>query len=228
MSLYNFYRSKEWLHLLDYLKSTRVDEQGYIICEYCGKPIVKAYDCIGHHKEPLTENNYIDRCISLNPENIMLIHHRCHNMIHNKLSYSNRQIFVVWGAPLSGKITYVQEAITPGDLIVDMDNIWQCVSGQERYIKPNRLKSTVFSVRDLLIENIRTRSGKWMNAYIIGGYPMESERERLINMLGAREIYIDADYQSCVDRLLTIEDTRDKEQWKSYIDDWFRKFNNAY
>lgn len=44
MSLYNFYRSDNWLNLLKVLKLQRVDTNGNIICEYCGKPIVRAYD----------------------------------------------------------------------------------------------------------------------------------------------------------------------------------------
>ena len=57
MSLYNFYRSKEWERLLIVLKNERVDNAGNIICEHCGKPIVRAYDCIGHHKIELTKEN---------------------------------------------------------------------------------------------------------------------------------------------------------------------------
>ena len=61
MSLYNFYRSKEWTDLLEILKLERVNAEGFIICEHCDKPIVKAYDCIGHHKIELTEQNYKEK-----------------------------------------------------------------------------------------------------------------------------------------------------------------------
>ena len=70
MSLYNFYRSDNWTNLLKVLKLQRVDTNGNIICEYCNKPIVRAYDCIGHHKVELTEENYTDADISLNPDSI--------------------------------------------------------------------------------------------------------------------------------------------------------------
>ena len=84
MSLYNFYRSKQWENLLQVLRNERIDAEGNIICAHCGKPIVRKYDCIGHHVIELTEENYTDANISLNPENIKLVHHRCHNLIHNK------------------------------------------------------------------------------------------------------------------------------------------------
>ena len=228
MSLYNFYRSKEWVNLLKILRNERIDESGNIICEHCGKPIVKAYDCIGHHKIELTEENYTDYNISLNPDNIALVHHRCHNFIHNKLSYSGRQVYVVYGSPLSGKSSYVAEAMTEGDLVIDMDSIWQCVSGCDRYIKPNRLKSVVFAVRDNLLESVKYRRGKWLNAYVIGGYPYKAERDRLVDSLSAREIFIDTDRDTCINRLLACEDNRNKAEWTRYIDDWWLQYSGGY
>ena len=227
MSLYNFYRSKEWVDLLQVLKNERIDAQGNIICEHCGRPIVRAYDCIGHHKIELTEENYTDYNISLNPDNIALVHHKCHNIIHNKLYSGNRQVFIVYGSPLSGKSSYVAEAMSEGDLIIDIDSIWQCVSGCDRYVKPNRLKSVVFAVRDNLLESVRYRRGKWLNAYIIGGYPYKAERDRLIDTLGAREVFIDTPKEECINRLLACED-RDTEQWIKYIDDWWLQYSGGY
>lgn len=84
-TLSTFYKSREWGKLLSVIRTEWINEQGEIICAYCGKPIVKKYDCIGHHKIPLTEDNVDDVSISLNPENIDLLHHRCHNKIHNNI-----------------------------------------------------------------------------------------------------------------------------------------------
>lgn len=228
MSLYNFYRSDNWTNLLKVIKSERLDSDGFNICEYCGRPIVRAYDCIGHHKIYLTEENYIDANISLNPDNIQLVHHICHNKIHDKLSYSGRQVFIVYGSPLSGKSSWVKESMTQGDLIIDMDNIWSCISGCDRYVKPNRLKAIAFSVRDNLIDSIKYRRGKWTNAYLIGGYPYKAERDRLIDTLGAREIYIDTSKEECIKRLEACSDGRDKEEWLKYIDDWWLQYQGGY
>lgn len=227
MSLYNFYHSKEWVNLLKLLRNERIDSSGYIICEHCGKPIVRAYDCIGHHKIELTEENYTDYSISLNPDNIALVHHKCHNIIHNKLYSGCRQVYLVYGSPLSGKSSYVREAMVEGDLVIDLDNIWQCVSGCDRYTKPQRLRSVVFSVRDNLLESVKYRRGKWLNAYIIGGYPYKAERDRLVDSLGAREIYIDTDKETCYKRLYDCED-RDLSLWSKYIADWWLQYDGGY
>lgn len=225
-TLDTFYRSDKWRTLVTALRLERINEDGDTICEYCGEPIVRAYDCIGHHKEELDEDNVNDAMISLNPENIMLVHHRCHNRIHKKFYHGEdvRQVYLVYGSPMSGKTTWVREAQNVGDLIVDMDSIWQCISGQERYEKPGVLNANAFGVRDRLIEDVRYRRGKWRNAYVIGGYPLISERERLCRMLRAREVYIDTTEEECMRRLEQAEDGRDKEKWRAYIEEWWRRY----
>ena len=228
MSLYNFYRSDKWENLLRVLKNERVNYEGYVICDYCGKPIVKAYDCIGHHVIHLTEENYTDYNISLNPELIQLVHHKCHNIIHDRLGMNTqRQVFLVYGSPLSGKSTWVKDNMTEGDLVIDIDSIWECVSGQDRYIKPNRLKSVVFAVRDNLLESVKYRRGKWLNAYVIGGYPYQGERDRLIDTLGAREVFIDTPKEECLTRLGNCED-RSFKDWEKYITDWWLQYQGGY
>lgn len=224
-TLDTFYQSKEWRKFREIVIQDRLTEQGYTVCEHCGKPIVRAYDCILHHCNTfLTEDNVNDVSISLNPDNIQLLHHRCHNLVHNKLGYKRREVFLVYGAPLSGKTSWVAESISEGDLVVDMDSIWQCVSGCDRYVKPPRLNAVVFGVRDYLIESIRVRRGKWNNAYLVGGFPLCSERERLCKTLGAREIYIEASKEECLARLEQTADGRDKDAWAEFIEEWFTRF----
>lgn len=221
-----FYTSRTWVDFLQVLKMQRLDENGQIICEHCGKPIVKKYDCIGHHKIELNEQNVHNAEIALNPENIALVHHVCHNRIHNKLGYKPRSVYIVYGAPLSGKTTYVSEIAEQGDLIIDMDNIWQCISGQPRYIKPPCLNDIAFSVRDTLLEGVKYRRGRWLNCYIIGGYPLVSERERLCKELGAKLIYVEATERECLARLEVCEDGRKKAEWEKFIKSWFFQNGN--
>ena len=225
-TLANFYKSDAWYNLTQFIKSERINENGDLICDYCGEPIVRAYDCICHHVIELDEGNVNDAMISLNPDNIQLVHHKCHNRIHNKFRLDNtiRQVYLVYGSPLSGKTTWVNEVQNAGDLIIDMDSIWQCVSGLNRYEKPARLNQCVFGVRDRLIEDVKYRRGKWLNAYIIGGYPLISERERLCKELGAKEIFVDTSRNECIERLMRIDDGRNKEKWLHYINEWWKKY----
>lgn len=219
----DFYRSDEWRNCRAIVINDRLKD-GITICEYCGKPIISAYDIIGHHIIPITPENVVDCNISLNPDNIMLVHHKCHNIIHNKLGYKNKEVYIIYGSPLSGKTSYVDSIKQEGDLIIDMDNIWQCISGCDRYVKPKRLNAVAFSVRDNLIECVKYRKGKWQNAYIIGGYPLISQREALAKELGAKLIYIDTSRAECLKRLSN-DNERNFEEWSAYIDDWWEKFS---
>lgn len=219
-----FYKSKEWIELTQIIRLHRMNSNGALICEHCGKPIVAKYDCICHHITELTEANYTNAAIALNPDNIMLVHHRCHNKIHNKLGIGKKSVYIVYGSPLSGKSTFVKDNMDYGDYVVDVDNIWKCISYNNKYIKPNRLKSCVFSIRNYMIDMVRIRQGNWLTAWIIGGYPLISERERLCNTLNAREIFIDTPKEECIKRLHENPDGRDIDEWTRYIEDWWEKF----
>lgn len=223
VTLQNFYKSKEWEKLIALIRMERVHEDGHIYCEQCGRPITDKYDCIGHHKIFLTEDNVNDANIALNPDNIMLVHHKCHNHIHNKFGWTKKEIFLVYGSPLAGKTSYVESVREEGDLIVDIDRIWECVSGCPSHVKPKRLNGIVFGLRDRLMEMVKYKVGKWNNAYIVGGFPLISERERICKELGAREVFIDTPKEECIARLKAAKD-RPIDEYEKYIEEWWKRY----
>lgn len=223
-TLETFYKSKEWQSFRDRVIADRINADGFIICEHCGKPILNKYDCIAHHcRTFLSEENINDYEISLNPENIALVHHACHNRIHDKLGYIRKEIYLVYGPPLSGTAEYARGNASAGDLILDMDAIWECISGQPRFIHPGRLNAVAFGIRDYILDCVRVKRGKWNNAYITGGFPLISERERIIKETGARVVFIDASIDACRAELENRQEIQDKVAYSEYIDDWFRK-----
>ena len=213
-TLSTFYKSKEWLDLLEVLKLERTSKSGYLLCEYCALPITKKYDCIGHHKTELTEANVNDVEVSLNSDNIMLIHHRCHNRIHERFGGFKQRVYIVYGSPCAGKSTWVNTVAYDDDLIVDMDKLWECICLCDKLHKPNRLKANVFGLRDTLLDQVKCRTGMWRNAYVVGGYPLASDRERLSKLLGAELIFIDEDEETCLSRC-------ENEKWKEFVREWF-------
>lgn len=217
--LYSFYRSREWVALLRTIKLERVNEDGQLICEHCGKPIVRAYDAIGHHKIELTEDNVNDAEISLNPENIAMLHHVCHNRVHGKFGHKKKEIFLVYGAPLSGKHEWVDSNLTGGELVINIDDIWMALSGMPRYQKPGRLNAVVFQIHRDLLDAARTRLGKWDVCYIVGGYPLMTERERICRDYGAREVRIESTREECLARAKDLG----LADYDKYIDEWFRR-----
>lgn len=175
-----------------------------------------------HHKEELTEDNVDDVNVSLNPDNVECIHFKCHNKEHKRFGFSGqivKQVFIVYGSPLSGKTTWVKDNATSKDLIVDIDSLYEAVSNAPRYEKPRAVSSLVFDLRDTLLDRIKVRSGKWENAYIIGGYPLEAERQRLSERVNAdRIILIESTQAECLQRA---EESGRPDEWKSYIKEWF-------
>ena len=217
-TLKTFYKSTEWTNLLEIIKLERINSNNELICEYCNKPIILKYDCIGHHKIELTESNVNNYNISLNPDNIMLVHFRCHNQIHKRFGYEpHKRIYIVYGSPCSGKSTWVNSVATDEDIIVDIDKLWEAVSICDKFHKPNRLKANVFGLQDVLLDQIRTRTGKWFNAYIVGTYPLKMDRLRLAQRLNAELIYIECDKETCLSRAKT-------KEWKDFIIKWFENF----
>lgn len=216
-SLQTFYKSKQWEKLRAQIMQERTQKDGTIICAHCGKPILKRYDCIAHHKTELTEENVNDLEISLNPENIELIHFKCHNEEHERFGGFSQTVYLVYGSPCAGKTTFVQENARPDDLILDLDKIWTAISISDREHKPDRLKANVFGIRDAVIDQIRTRTGNWRTAYVIGTYPLRSDRDRLCDLLRAEEIFIDTDMATCISRA-------PNDKWRGYIEEWFEDF----
>lgn len=213
-SVSEFYKSREWEKLLEILKLERVDDKGQVICSYCHKPITRKYDCIGHHRVELTEQNVNDPDISLNPDNISLVHFRCHNKIHRRFEGFYQQVYLVYGSPCAGKTTWVDSVANDDDLIIDIDRIWECLCNSDRYHKPNRIKANVFGVRDALLDQVKVRKGMWRNAYIIGAYPLRTDRDRLCSLLRAREVFIAETKETCMGRA-------ENDEWKKFIENWF-------
>lgn len=224
-SLPQFYNSQEWRSFRLALIHERTSADGILYCEYSGKPLLQTFDIVAHHKVPLTMKNVNDYSISLNPSNIMLVSQKAHNELHKRFGYcTERKVYFVDGAPCSGKTSIVNSIKGNSDLIVDIDNIWECVTGI-RYEKPNALKTNVFSLRDCLLDMVKTRAGKWERAFVIECAPHKSERERKIQMLGAERIHIDTPQAECIKRLHKDESRRDvREQWQKYIEDYFNKY----
>lgn len=77
----------------------------------------------------------------------------------------------------------------------------------------------------LLLDNIKTRLGKWSSAWVIGGYADRYKRERLVHELGAELVFCDVDIEECLRRLEIDEDRRyRKHEWSEYIYKWFDSY----
>lgn len=227
-SLAQFYNSEIWRNFRLSLIAERTNkEDGVLYCEYSGAPITDLTTCVAHHKTPLTMENVNDFNISLNPSNIMLVTHKAHNEIHNRFGHSaGRKVYYVYGAPCSGKTTFVNNMKGNSDIVCDMDNIWQCITGGARYDKPNALKTNAFELQRCILDMIKNRVGKWERAWVIDGGAAKTPRNNRVDVLGAEVIFIDTDKETCLKRLANDNKRTpaQKAEWQTYIEKWFNEY----
>ena len=213
--IHQFYCSKAWKDLAFKLKIERGGK-----CERTGEIFSDMSQLIAHHKIPLTEENVNIPEIALNPDNIEIISFKEHNEEHVRFGTA-KKVIIIWGSPMSGKTTLVRQLVRRGDLVLDIDALWQAISCGPLYDKPDRLRFNIFALRDHLLEQIKTRHGQWGCAYVIGGYPDLGERESLARLLGAELIYCDSTREECLARAMRERPAA----WVQYVNDWWNIFD---
>lgn len=220
-ALRTFYSADIWIAL----RLRLILERG-LTCQHCGKPVVRAEDLTLHHIVELTPENVHDANIALNPDNLLLVHHGCHNRIHRRARHTGqREVVIVYGPPLAGKKTYVHANMEDGDLVLDIDALFSALSALPWYIKPDGLLPIARGLFNQTLDYIKTRYGRWSTAWVIGGYPDKYKREKLAHELGADLVYIEATKDECIARLAHDDGRRDKaEEWTRYIERWFEDY----
>ena len=116
--LQRFYASARWRGLREMLI---VERHG--LCDRCGKDFSDdTSKLIAHHKEHLTDETLKDPAVAVDPQNIEVLCPKCHAHYHPERGFvkKQKQVFIVYGSPLSGKTTYVRQNMEVGDLVVDL------------------------------------------------------------------------------------------------------------
>lgn len=233
----SFYAGDDWAACKAQVLKERLKGNA-VYCEHCGEVILKEFNpkeknnagaMVFHHITHLTDANFNNAAISINPRNIAILHWHCHNVVHNRFTGQNtrpeKKIYLITGAPCSGKTTFVRERMEAGDLVIDIDDIWQITSGQPRYTKPPAIKPLVFAARDALEEQVSMGAGTWRNAFIIRGLPLSLDRQRAAEKLGAEVITIDTPKEECLRRLHENPQGRDIAEYEKHINNYFMMFS---
>ncbi len=196
--IHAFYCRKDYL---DLAQACKIKSGG--VCAKCGG-VFDISELRPHHKVELTLDNIDDVNVTLNPDNIEVLCHDCHNAAHKRFGYAvgAKHVYLVYGSPCAGKTTYVNSVATRNDLIVDLDKIHRAICICGLYDKPDATKRVAFNVRDYLLDEVRTATPrrKWQDAYIIGTYPDRIDRDMFVQDYGAELVHIDTSKEECIKR----------------------------
>lgn len=196
--IHAFYCRKDYL---DLAQACKIKSGG--VCAKCGG-VFDISELRPHHKVELTLDNIDDVNVTLNPDNIEVLCHDCHNAAHKRFGYAvgAKHAYLVYGSPCAGKTTYVNSVATRNDLIVDLDKIHRAICICGLYDKPDATKRVAFNVRDYLLDEVRTATPrrKWQDAYIIGTYPDRIDRDMFVQDYGAELVHIDTSKEECIKR----------------------------
>lgn len=196
--IHAFYCRKDYL---DLAQACKIKSGG--VCAKCGG-VFDISELRPHHKVELTLDNIDDVNVTLNPDNIEVLCHDCHNAAHKRFGYAvgAKRVYLVYGSPCAGKTTYVNNVATRNDLIVDLDKIHRAICICGLYDKPDATKRVAFNVRDYLLDEVRTATPrrKWQDAYIIGTYPDRIDRDIFVQDYGAELVHIDTSKEECIKR----------------------------
>ena len=233
-----FYNSKEWKLMREY-----IFKKYFGLCDECGKPGEEV-----HHIEWLKPTNIEDTSITLGEDNLVLLCKDCHFNIHKKTNplsknfkkkkkitnngtYFDEQgnlceckTYIIYGAPASGKSTYVKEHKKEGDLVYDLDLIMQALSMEDKSNIYDNLLDIALGIRDYIYTRIESKTVDSKNIWVIGLLPNQDERNELAERLEAELIYIESTMQECIERINNDNERKNKELQKYLIEKWFAKY----
>lgn len=235
----HIYRSKAWKQTREYIFK-KYDG----ICQKCGAPGEEV-----HHKIFLRPSNIDDPEIVYGEDNLILLCKDCHFKEHEKTNpgfnnskpkrvvengcYFNdegelvsQEVYIVYGAPASGKTTYVKQHMQDGDLVVDLDYIKYALTFRGKGELGDNLMPIAFDVRDMLYEKIEARDVDAKNIWIIASLPRKEERHRLATRLNAKLIHCHATVHECIDRAMNDIERVDKELQIKIIDKYFANYES--
>lgn len=236
------YNSKAWKQVRH---AAIVRDRG--MCQYpgCIRPAEEV-----HHIIELTPANVDDPKIALNLDNLMCVCRECHFRIHRekileryrrkarkKILDKNgcyfdsegmlrpMKVYIIHGAPASGKSTFVNKKRESSDLVVDLDAIQKAL-GHDRNEPHNNLLDLTLHIREMIYDLIEARDERIdvHTCWIISTLPNKKQREELAQRLKAELIHIDTPQEECIDRAKKDNARSDKQLAIAIIEEYFEKF----
>lgn len=125
-------------------------------------------------------------------------------------------VYVVAGAPGSGKSAYIANHKGNNDIVIDLDNIIGKLANANPYqIDRTPYLIAAFWLRDRMINALRDNKEKYSAAWITGMFGYADDRRKLHDELNAKVYVMNTDWMSCQKNILS--DVRRKGNESKYI-----------
>ena len=129
-------------------------------------------------------------------------------------------VFLIYGPPGAGKTTYAKKYMSPGDVLVDFDLIYQALTAAPVHERTNILFDRVEDCRKYLINTI-DRYPEVRNTWVVMCAPKREDREPF-RKTGATLKLIKESAPVCIGRCR--ERGENWERWEKAIKKWFEDY----
>lgn len=138
-------------------------------------------------------------------------------------------IRIIAGPPGSGKSTIVSRLFSKGDILIDLDRIYEAITNLNSHNEKDidLLKISLY-IRSCLYEYIR-RYVRERNVWVIACMPNGRKREMLSRQLCDAKVYlVKTTPEECMKNILNDESREYSEQYaQQIVDEWFTKFSSS-
>lgn len=126
-------------------------------------------------------------------------------------------IYLVYGSPCSGKSTYIKEHMSDGDIVCDVDLLYEAIGCRKAHDADLWVHETALKLKNTLLDIIRDRDGMWKDVYVVSTANTEEKIKKDKERINADEcIFVDTPYDVCMER------AKDRPQYFKYlIEEWF-------
>ncbi len=131
------------------------------------------------------------------------------------------KVYLVCGAPGSGKTTYVMQHKESGDFILDLDIIRQALGAPHKTAEC--FQRQILMIRDMLYSEIANQRIGCKNVWVISGLPQRSKRLAVAQQLDAEIIFIKTKKIDCIRRILKDSNRKDKSKQIDIINEYFNE-----
>ena len=132
-------------------------------------------------------------------------------------------VYLIVGSPCSGKSTYIKEHMGDGDIVCDVDLIYEAIGTRKAHDADLYVHEVALQLKEKLLDIIRDRDGGWKDAYVVSIANTDEKVQKAKERINADEvIFIDTPYEVCIER------AKDRPPYFVFlIQEWFemRDFN---